>query len=60
SRGSPSQLTLLVNQIVHKYIQPITHLVVGFFLSSGFLSLHAIRVFALSNKTNKCDNLRAV
>ncbi|AXB34545.1 hypothetical protein DSB67_24765 [Vibrio campbellii] len=34
SRGSPSQLTLLVNQIVHTYIQPITNLVVGFFSQS--------------------------
>ncbi|RBM48581.1 hypothetical protein DLR65_11650 [Vibrio tarriae] len=31
SRGSPSQLTLLVNTIVHTYRRPITLLVVGLF-----------------------------
>ena len=34
SRGSPSQLTLLVDQIVHTYTQPITSFVVGFFSQS--------------------------
>ncbi|SHO54606.1 hypothetical protein VQ7734_00320 [Vibrio quintilis] len=40
SRGSPSQLTLLVNLIiVHTDYQPVTHsFVTGFFLSVGFLS----------------------
>ncbi|NNN44978.1 hypothetical protein FKN05_09860 [Vibrio sp. 1-1(7)] len=31
SRGSPSQLTLLVNPFVHIYIQPIALLAIGYF-----------------------------
>ncbi|MCG3728623.1 hypothetical protein EXA13_03570 [Vibrio cincinnatiensis] len=31
SRGSPSQLTLLVNLFVHIYIQPIATLAIGYF-----------------------------
>ncbi|TRN24477.1 hypothetical protein DM784_09145 [Vibrio furnissii] len=31
SRGSPSQLTLLVNLLVHIYIWPIALIAIGFF-----------------------------
>ncbi|RBM86940.1 hypothetical protein DLR74_13375 [Vibrio paracholerae] len=43
SRGSPSQLTLLVNTIVHTYRRPITLFVVGLFFIHHIL--HSILVF---------------
>ncbi|RBM69846.1 hypothetical protein DLR72_05995 [Vibrio paracholerae] len=43
SRGSPSQLTLLVNTIVHTYRRPITLLVVGLFFIRHIL--HSILAF---------------
>ncbi|AUV88669.1 hypothetical protein C1N50_21250 [Vibrio campbellii] len=56
SRGSPSQLTLLVNQIVHTYIQPITNLVVGFFFTiNSRFNCYSFQ----SNNAESCDSFRA-
>ncbi|RAL29739.1 hypothetical protein DOE54_05580 [Vibrio cholerae] len=53
SRGSPSQLTLLVNTIVHTYRRSITLLVVGFFF------IHHIRhsILAFVDKLRRVNKL---
>ncbi|NOI72674.1 hypothetical protein F0246_19775 [Vibrio owensii] len=56
SRGSPSQLTLLVNPIVHTYIQPITSLVVGFFFTiNSRFNCYSFQ----SNNGDGCGSFRA-
>ncbi|EGR4103602.1 hypothetical protein DDO72_00325 [Vibrio cholerae] len=53
SRGSPSQLTLLVNTIVHTYRRPITLLAVGLFF------IHHIRhsILAFVDKPHRVSKL---
>ncbi|NOH68349.1 hypothetical protein F0242_17025 [Vibrio rotiferianus] len=56
SRGSPSQLTLLVDQIVHTYTQPITSFVVGFFFTiNSRFNCYSFQ----SNNVESCDSFRA-